>query len=166
MFTCAIGLKLHEFVGGSLVCGLVPVALTASTLSLSSSVGSHQFRGCSYDFFENPSLTICRLATCAGAISANFRVHDDELHHVGLGDQLEDYDGCGRSGSTNCSARFVLNHSKYSCSEGPILFCRRFLSLTGIHGTCCGFHNSFFASQYPGLCHRGGSCFFSSTLRN
>ena len=53
-------------------------------------------------------LTICRLATRAIAISANFWSQEDELHHVGLGDQLEDDDGCWRSefcGSTKCSAQ-------------------------------------------------------------
>ena len=36
-------------------------------------------------------------------------------------DLEDDDDGCGRSefcGSANCSAQFILSHSKYSCSEG------------------------------------------------
>ena len=55
-------------------------------------------------------LTICRLATCASAISANFESMTTNSSMLGL----------------------VTNHSRYSCSEGSILFCRRFLSHTGI----------------------------------
>ena len=57
---------------------------------------------------------------------------EDELHHVGLGDQLEDDDGCWRSefcDSANCSAEWILNHSRYSCSAGWSLLYWRFLSL-------------------------------------
>ena len=96
-------------------------------------------------------LSICHLATCVGAISANFESMKTNSIMFGLGDQLEDNGGSDYCGSANRSAQFVLNHSRYSCSEGPILFCKRFLSLTWIQGTCSylfdfsRFDNPFFA---------------------
>ena len=65
----------------------------------------------------------------------------------------------------------MLGHSRYSCSDGSIWLCKRFLSLTGIKGASCSlfsfckFLNCSFASGYPGLCDRGGACLSSSTLR-
>ena len=47
--------------------------------------------------FFTIGLTFCRLVTRASAIFAKLWSQEDELHHVGLGDPLEDDDGCGRS---------------------------------------------------------------------
>ena len=71
--------------------------LMVTTLSLSSLVGSHQFPGCDFDFFENansmlshsplfwPFVVLPRVRV--PFLPTLIWVHDDELQHVGLGDQ-------------------------------------------------------------------------------
>ena len=95
----------------------------------------------------------------------HFWSQEDELHHLWIGDN-----GCGRS--TNCSAQWILNHSKYSWNERSSLLCWRFLSLTGFWWPCtcltdfCWIANAFIASWYPGLRHNGPVCLFESRLRD
>ena len=96
---------------------------------------------------------------------------EDELHHVGLGDQLEDDDGCWRSEfccSAKCSVQWKLNHSKYSCTAGSSLLfwrvhpleCRELLVLLLFEVL-----GALFASLYPGRSHNGPDCLFESRLR-
>ena len=64
---------------------------------------------------------------------------DDELHQVGLRDQLEDDDdGCWRSefcGSAKYSAEWKLSHSKIFWTSGSSVLFWRVLDITGIKGT-------------------------------
>ena len=137
----------------------------------------HPSPGCSYDIVKtrvpgcfthhcSDHSSSCQLCWCH---LCQVEDHEDELHQD-VGDQLDEEDGWWCS-SAKYSSQFMLSHSRYYCSEGSILLCKRFLSLTGIkEATCslfsfCKFLNCSFASWYPGLCDRGGACLFSSTLR-
>ena len=90
-------------------------------------------------------LSSCQLCWCH---LCQLGVHEDEIGHVEVGDQL-DVEDSWWSSSANCSAQFVLSHSRYSCSERSILLCDRFLSLIGIKWATsallafCMFINSF-----------------------
>ena len=116
----------------------------------------------------NIVLTICRLATCAGAISANSESMKTNSTMLGLVTSLK------MMMVVDVLLQIVLPIS-YSTIPSTLavkkllLFCRRF-HLLGYEELVllfltCRFDNSFFASLYPGLCHRSGACLFSSTLR-
>ena len=119
-------------------------------------------------------LTICRLATCAGAISANFQSMKTNSTTLGSETSLKMMMVVG---VLNFAVLQIVPPNSYPTIPGTLAVKGQVCSVDAschsleYSGTCVylfdlgRFDNSFFVSRYPGLCHNGPACLFSSRLR-
>ena len=102
--------------------------------------GLHRFPCCLFPFFWTQIPPILVLPPMRVPFLP-LMLQDDELHHVGLYDQLEDDDdGCWLSeffGCTKYSAQWKLSHSKNFLTSGSSVLFWGVFDVHGIWGTPC-----------------------------